>query len=191
MTVIILEGVNGTGKSLYAKKLAGGLNAAIVRPFRQGDNHHFTGDTPMERDLKALGVPYNTHVDEMYVADLLGKLGRAGQRFSVVLDRSIGSAIAHGDRPLSDAGKLVDVWARLLGPEAQVVYVWLKAPWHVAHARLVASGRGEHGDDERRHARLHGLFQLAYDLVPYPKLVIDTSVTLVDEGVRKVVDQVI
>ena len=74
MTVIILEGVNGTGKSLYAKKLAGGLNAAIIRTFRQGDNHHFTGDTPMERDLKALGVPYNTHVDEMYVADFIGKL---------------------------------------------------------------------------------------------------------------------
>lgn len=189
--IIILEGVNGTGKSLYARKLAGGLNAAVIRPFRQGENHHFTGETPMERDLKTLGVPFNTHVDEMYVADLLGKLARAGQRLSAVLDRSIGSAIAHGDRPLSDAGKLMDVWSRLLGPEAQVVYVWLTAPWHIAHARLLAEGRAHHNEDGLNHRRLHGLFQLAYDLVPYRKLMIDTSVTLVDEGVRKVVDQVI
>lgn len=189
--IIILEGVNGTGKSLYAKKLAGGLNAAIIRPFRQGDHHHFTGDTPMERDLKALGVPYNTHVDEMYVADIIGKLWRSGQRSSVVLDRSIGSAIAHGDRPISDAGKLVDVWSRLLGQDAQVVYVWLTAPWHIAHERLVASGRAEHSEPRAGHHRRQQLFQLAYDLVPYKKMVIDTSVTLVDEGVRKVVDQVI
>jgi thymidylate kinase len=190
LTVIILEGVNGTGKSMYARKLSAGLNAAVIRPFRQGDDHHFNGDTPMERDLKALGVPYNTHVDELYVADILGRMLRAGQRVSAVLDRSVGSAIAHGDRP-GDAARLVDVWYRLLGQDAPVVYVWLTAPWEVAHARLVASGRGEHGADERRHWRLQSAFQFAYDLVPFRKMRIDTAVTLGDEGVRKVVDEVI
>ena len=189
--IIVLEGVNGTGKSTYAKKISGGLNAVVIRPFRQGDGHHFTGNTPIERDLKALGVPYNTHVDEMYVADIIGRLARGGQRFSVVLDRSIGSAIAHHDRPLSDSGKLVDVWYRLMGQDAPVLYVWLTAPWHVAQARLAAEQRAFAGDAEARHNKLQGLFRHAYDLIPYNKLTIDTATTLVDEGVRKVVDQVI
>ncbi len=187
--IIVLEGVNGTGKSLYARKLAAGLGGVVLRPFRQSEDHHFSGDTPMERDLKALGVPYNTHVDELYVADLLGKMLRGRQRFSAILDRSIGSAIAHGDRPLSEAGKLVEVWHRLLGENAPVLYVWLKASWSIAHARLLASGRGEHGDDERRHQKLTQLFEHAYTLVPFRKMIIDTSITLVEEGVRKVVDQ--
>jgi len=71
------------------------------------------------------------------------------------------------------------------------VYVWLTAPWHIAHDRLVAAGRAEHSEPRAGHQRRHQLFQLAYDLVPYKKMMIDTSVTLVDEGVRKVVDQVI
>jgi thymidylate kinase len=191
LTIIILEGVNGTGKSMYAKKLAGAFQACVMRPFRQHEDHHFNGETTMERDLKALGVPYNTHVDELYVADFLGKLHSAGQRPSVVLDRSIGSAVAHGDRPISDAGKLINTWYRLLGENAPVLYVWLTAPWHVAHDRLVASGRGGHGDDERRYDKLCSLFRHAYDLVPFPKMRIDTGVTLVEEGVHKVIDQVL
>lgn len=186
--IIVLEGVNGTGKSTYARRLAGGLNAAVIRPFRQGPDHHFTGDTPMERELKAFGVPYNTHVDELYTADFLGRMIKAGQRPGAVLDRSVASCIVHGDRPVSDASSLVNLWSRLLGADAPVVYVWLTAPWHIAEARLKADGRKHDLGSGDIHNNRQRTFRHVYDLIAYPKLEIDTGVTFVDDGLKQIID---
>lgn len=186
--IIVLEGVNGTGKSTYARRLAGGLNVAVIRPFRQGPDHHFTGDTPVERELKAFGVPYNTHVDELYTADFLGRMLKAGQRPGAVLDRSVASCIVHGDRPVSDAGSLVSLWSRLLGADAPVVYVWLTAPWHISHERLVAAGRAEHSEPRAAHQRRQQIFRHVYDLITYPKMEIDTGTTFVDDGLKQIID---
>jgi thymidylate kinase len=183
LTIIILEGVNGTGKSTYAEKLSAVLEAPVIRPFRQGPDHHFTGTTQVERELKALGVPYNTHVDDLYTADILGRLLKFNKQMPVILDRSVGSAIAHGERPLRDAGRLLGLWRQSLGADAPVLYVWLTAPSLDCWARL--GNRGPlppYESYSSEHKRLNGLFGLVYDMIPYKKLKIDTSLIGVDEG---------
>ncbi len=185
--IIVLEGVNGTGKSTYARALADGLNAAIIRPFRQGPGHHFTGDTAIERDLKAFGVPYNTHVDELYTADMLSRLWKARQRVSIVLDRSVGSSVAYGDVGLGDAGKLLKLWSTLLGSDVPLLYVWLTATWSVASARLALDGRmPTEAGAEALHYQRHRRFMHVFQLVTYKKMEIITDVTLVHEGVKRI-----
>jgi len=186
--IIVLEGVNGTGKSTYAEKLSKGLNAPAIRPFRQGPDHHFTGTTHIERELKALGVPYNTHVDDLYTADILGRLLKFNKHIPVILDRSVGSAIAHGERPLRDAGRLIGLWHQLLGPETQVLYVWLTAPWNVVSERLMADGRNSSSFSSSDCRRLHGLFQLVFDMVNCAKMEINTATGSVDQGVQRIVE---
>lgn len=185
--IVVLEGVNGTGKTTYAEKLSKGLNAPVIRPFRQGPDHHFTGTTHIERELKALGVPYNTHVDDLYTADILGRLVK--QNMPVILDRSVGSAIAHGERPLRDAGRLIGLWQQLLGPKAQVLYVWLTAPYSVALERLKADGRDGHSPScyHAEYKRLQGLFRYVFEMINYQKLQIDTAETSPEDGVIQVI----
>jgi len=184
--IIVLEGVNGTGKSTYAEKLSKGLNAPVLRPFRQGPDHHFTGTTSIERELKALAVPYNTHVDDIYTADILARLLKFNKHIPVILDRSVGSAIAHGERPLRDAGRLLGLWQQLLGPDTHVVYVWLTAPWSVANPRLALDRRGRFTEEE--HKRLHGLFRYVFEMVRYTKLEIDTANVDANDGVKQIVE---
>jgi thymidylate kinase len=188
--IIVLEGVNGTGKSTYAEKLSKGLTAPVIRPFRQGPDHHFTGTTHIERELKALGVPYNTHVDDLYTADILGRLLKFNKHLPVILDRSVGSAIAHGERPLRDAGRLIGLWQQLLGPDTQLLYVWLTAPYSIAADRLLKDKRGAEESSEAfgDHKRLHGLFRYVFEMVRHPKLEIDTATIAVDDGVLQIIE---
>lgn len=195
MCVIVLEGVNGTGKSTYAQKLSKGLNAPVIRPFRLGPDHHFTGTTHIERELKALGVPYNTHVDDLYTADILGRMLKFNKHLPVILDRSVGSAIAHGERSMGDAGRLIGLWHQLLGPGTQVLYVWLTAPWETVDRRLdgdamrakLSSGKRHHFQ-AAEHARLHGMFRYVFEMVRHQKLEIDTTTVDVDDGVLRIVE---
>ena len=193
--IIVLEGVNGTGKSTYAEKLSNGLNAPVIRPFRQGSGHHFTGTTHIERELKALAVPYNTHVDDLYTADILGRLLKYNKHLPVILDRSVGSAIAHGERPLGDSGRLIGLWQQLLGPDTQVLYVWLTAPWEVVDQRMDGDlmrarlrNNKRHHVTREEHACLHGLFRYVFEMIRYTKMEIDTATVAPDDGVLQIVE---
>jgi thymidylate kinase len=177
--IIVLEGVNGVGKSTYARLLQERLGYTPLRAFRPSSDCHFNGKYKVERDLQAFNVPYNTHVDDLYVADILGKLKPS----NVVLDRSMASAVAYGSRPISDAGELVRLWAGLFG-RTPVLYVWLTADPNTSLKRVVA--RGDASPSLSILKALHGSFELVYELVPFFKDAIDTDVTRPEDGVSRI-----
>lgn len=145
--IIILEGTNGVGKSAVAQcLLERNVGAVIWRPFRRDAGQHFgQGKTPgrMER-LRECGVPVNTYVDDIYVADALATLN---PKHMVILDRSMPSAIAYG----AERGEFDELgqenldwvwksWERYfrLG---SVLWVHLSAPYDVAKKRCSEQDR--------------------------------------------------
>jgi predicted ATPase len=183
MAIVVLEGVNGVGKTSYATALEA-IGYAVLRPFRPNSGFHFDGNSRHERELKALGVPVNTCVDDLYVADILGKLGRqptayGPQALNVVLDRSMPSAIAYESGPLATPRtmELMQRWKASFS-DAKVVYVNLVAPWEVCKFRLDPSRASTLRDT------LPIRFGALFEMINWPKLTIDTSLVSVKEGVE-------
>ena len=180
--IVILEGCNGVGKSAYAEALADYLGAPVLRPFRPSPDYHWNGERPLEVALKRLGVPVNTHVDDLYIADILGQLGQLTPR-DVILDRSVPSAIAYGSAKGID-GPLFDYWQNQLRRLRRVVYAWLVCPWRIAKER--SSGRWF--PDRTGYGRLEDTFDRLYSGFAGKKLIIDTEVTELDAGVRLILN---
>lgn len=148
MAVLILEGVNGVGKSTYAKALNERLGLPIVRAFRHSEtNKHWGADTAAQQEiLKAARVPFNTHVEDIFVADCL-----VGLKASGILDRSVPTAIAYGmvygnmdgyyNTP-GNARMLMTLWQSIImSAPGPIVYAWLRAPHDVAKKRCEKQGR--------------------------------------------------
>ena len=174
--IVILEGCNGVGKSAYASELASVLGAPVLRPFRPDSGYHWNGETDLELELSRLGVPVNTHVDDLYVADILGQLAYS----DVILDRSVPSAIAYGSaRDCAD--RLYDFWNRQLRRLLGVTYVWLHCPWKVAKERT----NGRWFPTPQRYSGLEESFrQLFHRFEAGRRLAIDTKAFSITQGVR-------
>lgn len=99
-TTVILEGLNGVGKSAYAKAIADATGLAIYRPFRPSTDHHWfnaasnwKGNADHKQlfdEYRAHGVPVNSYVDDLYVADALRTL-----RAPALLDRSMPTSFVY------------------------------------------------------------------------------------------------
>lgn len=170
----VLEGLNGVGKSAVAVRLAAKLGMPILRPFRNGQiGVHLgrDGDNTQQR-LRALGVPANTFVDEIYLADFLV----AANIKDAVLDRSIGSAIAYGlaygdVRDAVHAKDIVAEWCSYFA-RLQARYVYMVADRGI---RRVRAGR-RWVPNEELDKRLEAWFDwVYYDLLTIPKRMQDSS----------------
>ncbi len=173
--VIILEGLNGVGKSAVARLLSASLGIPIIRPFRHSDSERHLGREPgrgLQQSLRSLGIPANTFVDDMYVADLVTALGA-----SAVLDRSMASAIAYGllykdVRDVQHALALTEAWqeawARYAG---RLLYVYLTAD----SATMAARTEGRWAPNPVEECELDRGFKLAYRWTRLPKLKLDTT----------------
>lgn len=173
--IIVLEGVRGTGKTEAAKRLSERYNAPIVRPFRPTLAHHHSGDSTVEQELKALGVPVNTYVEDMYVADILSTIIQHTPSAHFVLDRSMGSAIAHRSCP-EDDGAVLRVWQRLLSRAQAARYVWLRVPYAVACQRVAGRPMPSQGE----YAALDNRFSRVYEGLTVPKFKLVTADIAVD-----------
>lgn len=165
--LIMLEGINGTGKSTLAAHLTERTGLPVVRPFRDTGGVHWatfggedsTGESEVETNLRRAGVPINTFVDNLYLADIASKMGG-----SLIMDRTMISAQVYGtlkgealyeDQYLSDW--IMRYWEMLIHRcSAPVVMVHLKASYKVSKARCEAEGRWH--PDELEHARMAKLF---------------------------------
>lgn len=132
MTLIIIEGVNGTGKSTYADKLSFEYGSTTLRAFRRDPNQHFDGESKIEMNLRRAGIPFNTHVEDFYIADTLATID-LGNDIRTVLDRSLPSALAYGQWPKMPSATvpgrtfMFELWKTMLEPIQRCIYVWLEA----------------------------------------------------------------
>lgn len=140
--IIVLEGLNGVGKSTCAQQLSEGLGIPLYRPFRMGNSDlHWGHEGEAERVLRDdYRIPLNTHIEDIFTADLLGVLNA-----DVILDRSLPSAVAYGIlndhldgyyRNLETSRRLLAYWQELLTQSgARVLYVWMTVAYDVAKHR--------------------------------------------------------
>lgn len=172
---IVLDGLNGVGKSATARILSALLGIPIVRPFRHQDMDRHLGRESgrgVQRSLRDLGIPANTFVDDIYAADLITALGA-----SALLDRSMPSAIAYGMlykdvRDLDHALALTDVWQALWDKYGgRLVYVYMTADVPTMSARC--EGRWAPSPVER--SQLDQTFRLVYRWLNVRKIRVDTT----------------
>jgi len=90
--LVIIEGMNGVGKTTLAKKVSGYFNIPIVRAFKDDTAIHFKHAKELELKLRRFRIPFNSYVEDLFVADLLSKF----TSLECVLDRSMPSAFAYG-----------------------------------------------------------------------------------------------
>ena len=184
--ILILDGNNGVGKSEYAKLLAKKLKWPIVRPFRNANTDiHLGYEGVTEHLRKQLRVPANTHVDDVYVADILAATG-----MHAILDRSMPSAIAYGKMHNEMDGwydipgrskELLEYWQSIL-KTADCFYVWLTAPRGVSKERC--------GDrwcpNKKQWDQLERVFINSFMTISLPKRQIDTSEIEISDGVESI-----
>lgn len=169
--IIIIEGCRGTGKTSVCQALSEVFKAPIIRPFRPDLSHHHSGDSEVEAALKAMDVPVNTYVDDLYVADILAAISVVRPDVHFILDRSMGSAVAHRTCP-ADGTAVVALWQSLLARAPAVRYVWLRAP-HAVAARRVASVRPL--ESQAEYARLDRAFAAVFEAFNGPKMKLVTT----------------
>jgi hypothetical protein len=190
--ILVLEGLNGVGKSHRAKLLSQMLGTPIIRPFRRSmDQHMGREDGGMQARLRSLGIPANTYVEDVFVADLLVQTGA-----SAILDRSVVSGIAYGclygtmpgvsgtDR--DDVGmEVLRFWLEVVkgykaGP---LLYVAMTADRPVREARTVGRWR----PNEREERQLARWYDLAWRaLIDIPRMALDTTSGDDDADVQKI-----
>jgi len=183
--IVILEGINGVGKTTYARALSSALHAPTYRAFRDDlKNEHLGQDGERERLLKKYDVGHNTHRDDLYAADLLGRLD-----VDVIMDRSLPSAIAYDrleDRPQlpHDCEELLNFWQEMFGVPQKVLYIWLVAPYEMAKERALSRPDQFWPLNHHKYTELHATFASIYWQLKMRKFAIDTSKLTPDEGVE-------
>lgn len=131
--IVVLEGASGSGKSTLMKELVARTAWPVYRAFRSNENDHAPGAA-----LKALGIPVNTWMEDLYAADLLSVV-----RGNVILDRSIPSALAYDEMGLGTGlsvgqrAEVLELWARRMVKAGGSIFV-VVAPTRVLAER---SGR--------------------------------------------------
>lgn len=170
--IIILEGLNGVGKTTYARALAERLDIPIVRPFRREGQHLGREDGGRQQRFHDLGIPVNTYVEDVFTAEFLGSTG-----YSAVLDRGMGSAVAYGmlygTLPNADtAERVLNLWEETIQRHPDtVIYVNMVARPEVRKARC----KNRWSPDVEQTAVLEKWFKRVFQTIELDKMQIDTS----------------
>lgn len=112
--IIVIEGMEGTGKTTLAQGLEEALGIQHYRPLRpSGVGSHWDVVTDHVRLLQRFAVPFNTMAEDFFTADVLAHFG-----VSAILDRSMPSGVAYSMVPFKEASRALDWWEqRLVGCE--------------------------------------------------------------------------
>lgn len=185
--IIILEGLNGVGKTTYANLIASRLGIPIVRPFRRPGQHLGREDGGRQQRFHDLGIPVNTYVEDVFTAEFLASTG-----YSAVLDRGMGSAVAYGllygTLPDADtAERVLSLWEEtLLTHPDMVLYVNMVARPEVRKERC----EGRWAPDQQQTALLTKWFGRVFRTIELDKMQLDTSdIPSPSDGVRRVIQR--
>lgn len=170
--IIVLEGLNGVGKTACANALSKQTGVPVVRPFRHDDATHLgREDGGLQDALRALGIPANTYVEDAFVADFLRSTGA-----SAILDRSMASGIAYGllygNVKVDQVKPLLQLWSRALKASPRpVLYVYMVAQQHVRMERT----EGRWRPTQAQEGKLVRCFDKVFDALKLPKVRLDTT----------------
>jgi thymidylate kinase len=176
--IIVLEGINGGGKSTTSKIISQQTGITVCRPFRSNNSDLHWGrveHNAFEVWLKQMMVPMNSHVNDMYVADLMATFKLEG-----ILDRTMPSAIAYGkvfdhfDGFYHGPGvsqKLFEYWQARLVDAGHVLYVWLTCNYEAVKQRCSTRWK----PNKAEYTKLRTQFEHIFQRCALPKLRLDTS----------------
>lgn len=185
--IIILDGLEGTGKSTAAQILSDAWGLPIYRAFRADPHEHWDGRTGLKQFLCDLRVPVNTYVEDLYVVDLLATIGG-----DAILDRSMPSAVAYGtlhnDWSAAEAERGFKYWAWRLTQRSDVHYIYMNCNNHVASTRSPGRRRREAHEDAHLYAKFMWCWREM--CARFKAHSIDTSTYGVDEMMAEITDKV-
>jgi predicted ATPase len=169
--ILVIEGVNGTGKTTLVQHIVATRGFRWHKAFRAESELGSHWDAP-EGQAKAaklarLGIPVNTYLEDMFLADFYGRHANV----NVVLDRSLPSAIAYRDIPDANIVEAMEVWKRTLGAHGKVAYLTLTADY----AAVVSRVEPQRVPTVEQHTYVSESLEWAHILVDWPKHLIDTS----------------
>jgi len=173
-SVVILDGLNASGKTFCAETLSELLPAPIIRPFRENNEHLGREDKGAQENLHKLGIPANTFVDDAYTSDFLVQTG-----VSAVLDRSMGSGIAYGllygnIANMKHARELLSLWQESITRyNGNILYVYMIARKEVRKKRCKAEGRWHPNASQDK--LLYKVFDLVFRCIEFEKILVDSS----------------
>jgi hypothetical protein len=182
--ILIVEGVNGTGKTTLVEHIVATRGFQRHKPFFAPSevgvhSDHGVGAARLAK-LAKLGVPVNSHVEDLFLADFYGRF----PALDVVLDRSMPSAIAYKNMPSDQVVEAFEAWRALIERHGRVAYVTLTADYCAVQARLVPE-RTPKAED---YNYISEALEWAHSVVKWPKLMIDTSARSAVSVRREVAD---
>lgn len=174
--IVFLEGVNGTGKTAYAKALANRLMWPTYRAFRKGAEKC---DYALIEQLEVFGCPANSHVDDIYLADFFATF-----EINAIMERSYPSALAYDtvyDSPRrKQSAAAFTYWLSQL-KEFEHLYVWLEADYETAKSR-----RSGFQPSKKEHTALVMAYDKAFQKLPKSKMRIQTQTASIESGVEAI-----
>ena len=170
--IVVLEGVNGAGKTALAQGLRQQLDWPVYRPFRPTDEFRWDSyeGSVLQRELFQLDIRPNTHVEDLHFADAAAQC-----KFDAILDRSALSAVVYGeesgDPVCARAGEqIIDIWGSAM-MQAGAITVLLEISWEGARERL----NGDRLLSREKHDRMQERFAELANRTPMPLYQIDVE----------------
>jgi thymidylate kinase len=193
--LIMLDGVNGVGKSSYAYAIKKSFGINVCRAFRSSDKALHWGSTgkELQEKLASLKVPINTHVDDLFMADFMLTF-----QVDAVLDRTLASAIAYGRayskmdgwyKKKGNARQLLDFWTSLIMKcKHPLMYVWLDVEYDVAKERC--SDRAWFPKSVE-YKKLRKEYNSIFNRISFQKMRVQTDHVDVESGVERILRTVV
>lgn len=137
--IVVLEGIEGTGKSSIAKIVSEVTDWPIHRPLQLLRSGRSRWDPAEQARYRLANVPVHTYAEDLYQMDILARLCANGQNPAVIMDRSMVSGMvysgaAHAFFEPESAAWLFEQWTKL-AKMANVHVIHLDADVKVCAAR--------------------------------------------------------
>jgi thymidylate kinase len=185
--IVLVEGLNGVGKTTYVRALSKKLGISPYRPFRKNLGEHWDeSGGRLEKDfLEALRIPVNNHVEEMYIADFARSVG-----VSFIQDRTMLSSLAYGRVENQSEGwynegdnaqALFELWESIYREADGVLLLYLTAPFETAKQRA-----GARALTKEKWKKLDAQYDKMFRRSTLPKKQINTDAVDVETGVNLV-----
>lgn len=182
--IILLEGINGVGKTTYAEMLSKILKIQYYHALKNGNmDVHWGEKGEKERALREVGAPLNTHIEDLYLADMLKTFN-----INAVIDRSMPSAIAYGKverleylKTAEECVKVYSLWEKMM--PLDVLYVYMLCDYNVAKERCK---NRKWPLNKIKYDKLKKVFAQLFQKIRYEKMIIDTTIIHPQEGINRI-----